>query len=152
MNRWVVLGAVVVTMAATAALLIRVPDRLPPMLPDDATALTVRTQPRGSGPLVGLPHDCPLGAVPPVRLVRDGQTLVFEAVEGAKRLPVVFPSGFAGWAVNGEGVLVAPEGIIVAREGDVLSRLAGSAADNGDMNVCFTSPEEYERVVDSTHP
>ena len=63
--------------------------------------------------------------MPPVRLVLDGETLVFEAVEREKRLPVVFPSGFVGWVVDGEGVLVAPEGIILAREGDVLSRLAG---------------------------
>jgi hypothetical protein len=36
---------------------------------------------------------------------------------------------------------------VLAREGDVLDRLGGSAAANGDLNVCFTSPKEYQEVV-----
>jgi hypothetical protein len=76
--------------------------------------------------------------------------LVFKSAQDGQLVPVVFPSGFAGWLVDGRAALVAPEGIIVAREGDVLSGLAGSAADNGDLNVCFTSPDEYSTVVDRT--
>jgi hypothetical protein len=74
--------------------------------------------------------------------------LVFESVEDGQRVPVAFPSGFAGRLVSGKAELVAPEGIVLAREGDVLSRLSGSSADNGDFNVCFTGPGEYPGVVD----
>ena len=78
---------------------------------------------------------------------RSDNTLVFDSVETGERLPVVFPSGFSGRLVDGRGELVAPEGVVIAREGDVLSGLGGSAADNGDLHVCFASPDEYPDVV-----
>jgi len=81
-------------------------------------------------------------------MVHAGQGVVFDALDApGVRVPVVFPPGFQAWAVGGIAVLVTPEGYVLAREGDVLVRLAGSAADNGDLNVCFTNPKEYQEVL-----
>lgn len=85
--------------------------------------------------------------LPPVKMVHEGQTVVFDGVDGSGRVPVVFPTGFQAWSVAGSALLVTPEGYVLAREGDVLVRLGGSAAEDGDLNVCFTSPEEYQEVV-----
>lgn len=90
---------------------------------------------------------CPLGLLPPVKMVHEGQAVVFDGLDGGVRVPVVFPMGFQAWSVAGRALLVTPEGYVLAREGDVLVRLGGSAADNGDLIVCFTSPKEYQDVV-----
>jgi hypothetical protein len=119
----------------------------PPQPPADAISLALRTYPTG-WQVPFLPRSCPLGLLPPVKLVREGDALVFDGLDGAGvRVPVVFPMGFQAWAIDGTAQLVAPEGIVLAREGDVLDRLGGSAAANGELNVCFTSPKEYQEVV-----
>lgn len=118
----------------------------PAPLPEGANWLALRTQPpRWRFPFE--PHACPLAALLPVRLVRDGQSLAFDMVDTGQRVPVVFPYGFSGRLVAGQGQIVAPEGVVIAQEGDVLSRLGGGSADNNDFVVCFTSPDEYPGVV-----
>ena len=118
----------------------------PPQLPEGATTLALRTYPT-SWQAPWLPRTCPLALVPPVKMVHEGQTVVFDGLDGGGRVPVVFPAGFQAWSVAGKAQLVTPEGYVLAREGDVLVGLSGSAADNGDLNVCFTSPGEYQDVV-----
>ena len=84
-----------------------------------------------------------------MRLVRDGPSLAFDLVDDGRRVPIVFPYGFAGRLVSGRAELVTPEGVVLAQEGDVLSGLGGSSADNGDLVVCFSSPDEYAGVLGS---
>lgn len=120
--------------------------RKPAPIPDGATSLALRTQPP-AWRLPFVPHVCPLAGLLPVRLVRDGGSLAFDVVEGGQRVSIVFPYGFAGRLVSGRAELVSPEGLVLAREGDVLSELGGSSADTGDFLVCFSTPDEYARVV-----
>lgn len=142
-------AAVALAMAAFGAtlVLVRVPDPPPPSPPPGAVRLALRTLPLGTQPIIGLPRACPVGLVPPVRFVTARNSVLFRSVDDGRVVPVVFPAGFTAWRVGGVAVVVAPEGIVVARENDVLSGLAGAAADNGELNVCFTGPDEYPDIV-----
>jgi hypothetical protein len=144
-KRGLIIAALAVPVVLLGITFLTTPN--PPQPPADATSLALRTYQTGwQAPF--LPRSCPLGLLPPVKLVLDGDALVFEGLDGAgARVPVVFPMGFQAWSVDGTAQLVAPEGIVLAREGDVLDRLGGTAAANGDLNVCFTSPKEYQEVV-----
>lgn len=62
---------------------------------------------------------------------------MFKRVDIGERMSVVWPSGFSARLVNGRAELVAPDGSVLARERDVISNLAGGAADNGDILICF---------------
>lgn len=121
----VVLGAVV--------LLLIVPR--PAALPRGATALTLSTQPWKPWPLGGF--GCPMGLVAPARVVRDGDAVVFSRIDVPEQIVLVWPSGYSARLLEGRAELVAPDGSFLAREGDVISNLAGGAADDGTILVCF---------------
>lgn len=143
-------AAVALAIAAGAAiLLVRVPDPPPPSPPPGAVSLVLRTLPLRTRPVIGLPRACPVALVPSVRFATEGNSVLFKAIDDERVLPVVFPAGFTAWRVDGVAVIVAPEGIVVARENDVLSGLAGASANNGDLNVCFTGPDEYPDIVET---
>ncbi len=145
MKRWLMIVVIAMTVAVLGVVVLAATTK-PPKLPEGAISLALRTYPAGwQAPW--LPRTCPLGLLPPVKMVHEGQTVVFDRLDGGERVPVVFPTGFQAWSVAGKAQLVTPEGDVLAREGDVLVGLIGSAADNGDLNVCFTSPAKYQVVV-----
>ena len=121
----VVLGAVV--------LLLIVPR--PAALPPGATALALPTQPWKPWPLGGL--GCPMALVAPARVGRDGDAMVFWRIDIRERIVLIWPSGYSARLLEARAELVAPDGSVLAREGDVISNLAGGAADDGTILLCF---------------
>ena len=115
------------------ALLLIVPR--PAALPPGATALTLPTQPWKIWPIGGF--GCPMALVPPARLERDGDALVFMTVDVPQRIVLIWPSGYSARLREGHAELVAPDGSVLAREGDVISYLAGGSADDGTVLLCF---------------
>jgi hypothetical protein len=90
------------------------------------------------------PGGCPTAQIQPVRVARSGSSLIFVSADDGAVERLAWPSGFSARLVDGRGELVTPAGSVFAKEGDVLSQLIGSAADNGDLLVCFASAAEYE--------
>lgn len=117
-----------------------------PRPPTGASPLGLRTYPFPFA-FPWEPRACALGLFAAVEVVRDGDEVAFEFVESGARAPILFPDGFAAWSVGGIAVLVSPEGYVLAREGDVLDGLGGAAGENGDLRVCFASPDTYDEVV-----
>jgi len=66
------------------------------------------------------------------------------SVANGQRAPVVWPAGFSARLLNDRAELVTPGGRVFAREGDVLRYLYGGAGEDGQFNICFGSPMEYE--------
>jgi hypothetical protein len=126
----VALGAVVLV---TAVQLLIVPRQA--ALPPGASALVLPTQPWKPWFLGGF--GCPMGLVTPVRVGRDGAAMVFARIDIPERIDLIWPSGFSARLVGARAELIAPNVSILAREGDVISNLAGAAADDGSILVCF---------------
>ena len=120
--------------AGLAALLLAPPQSAP--LPAGAVPLTLRTQPWKLWPFS---FGCGLALLTPIRLERDGTSMVFADEASTNRLQVVWPSGYSARLTNGRSELIAPDGSVLARDGDVISNLAAGAADNGDLLVCLDS-------------
>jgi hypothetical protein len=145
------LRLVALSVVAVAALLAVVVFLLgrpsqPAPLPQGAVPIGLRTMPP-EWRLPGVPKGCPLAAVSPVRVVRDGETLVFELAEDARPMPLVFPYGFTARLVAGRGELVTPAAIVIAREGNVVSGFMGEAAENGEFILCFDPASELRVVL-----
>jgi hypothetical protein len=105
--------------------------------------LVLRTQPP---PGFSLDHSCALALLRPVVVKRDGGALVFVSQEDAAPVSLVWPAGFSARLLAGRAELVTPFGNVYARDGDVLAALGGGDVDNGDFNICFTSPDEYSKA------
>ena len=132
--RWVVLLVVATAALGGAVIQLLGPSR-PAALPPGATSLALVTQPWRLWPPSGF--GCPTALVVPIRVERDEGALIFSDAADGIRSQLVWPNGFSARLVNGRAELVAPDGSVLAREGDVISKLAGGAADNGDILVCF---------------
>ena len=91
-----------------------------------------------------------MAQIAPVVIQRDGNEMVFVEQATGERRMLAWPSGFSARVLTGTAELVTPGGNVFGREGDVLSNLAGSAADNGDLVVCFDSSDQYERAPSSS--
>lgn len=140
----VFVGGVAVLIVVAIGFLGRPADPVPQ--PEGVTPLVLRTWPprwQWPGPL----RACPLASFVGTRVVTAGRAMEFRLVDTGESAALVFPPGFQAWLVGDTAELITPEGLVLAREGDVLVNLAGSAADNGDFNVCFSSPDEYSRVM-----
>lgn len=118
----------------------------PAPLPSGATSLILRTQ---SPPGFSLDHSCPVALVRPVVAKLDSVALVFVSQESGAPVGLVWPAGFSARLLAGRAELVTPFGNVYARDGDVLAKLGGGTVDNGDVNICFTSPDEYKQVAPS---
>jgi hypothetical protein len=106
----------------------------PTVLPVDAVPLTLRTQPWRLWPFS---FGCGMAALTPIRVERDGVSMVFADEASSNRLQVVWPNGYSARLLNGRAELVQPDRSVLARDGDVISGLASGAADNGDLLVCL---------------
>ena len=133
--RWA-LGLLVVAVAlvAVAALWLLWPPQ-PAALPPNAAPLVLRTQPWRLWPPSGF--SCGMAALTPIRVERDGLSMVFEDETSGNRLQVVWPNGYSARLMDGRAELIPPDGSVLARDGDVISGLASVAADNGDLLICM---------------
>jgi hypothetical protein len=125
---------VAVAVVGGAAVWLLGPSR-PALLPANAEPLALRTQPWRAWPPTGF--GCGMAALTPIRVERDGTSMVFADEASGNRLQVVWPNGYSAWLMNDRAELVPPNGVVLAREGDVISNLSGNAADNGDILICF---------------
>jgi hypothetical protein len=78
-----------------------------------------------------------MAALTPIRVERDGGSMVFVDAASGNQLQVVWPNGYSARLIDERAELIPPDGSVLAREGDVISNLASSAADNGDLLVCL---------------
>ena len=104
-------------------------------LPATAVPLALRTQPWRLWPPVGF--GCGMAGVTPIRVERDGGSLVFADATSGNRSQIVWPNGYSARLMNGRAELVPPNGSVLARDGDVISGLSGNAQDNGDTFICL---------------
>jgi hypothetical protein len=97
--------------------------------------LALRTQPWRLWPPNGF--SCGMAALTPIRVERDGGSMVFADETSGNRGQVVWPNGYSARLLNGRAELVPPNGSVLARDGDVISKLASNAQDNGDLFICL---------------
>lgn len=124
--------AIGVTLALTFAVivLIFVPNVTGPALPPGATRLQIATE----GPSLQLA--CHTALLSPVRIATDGDALVLVSVASEETIPVVWPSGFAAWRIDGRAVIAGPYGNVIGREGDVLEDLGGGVGADDVFHIC----------------
>jgi len=104
-----------------------------PSVPAGATALHITTESPHLLPTLA----CETAALVPARLATVNSDLVLRAVGSGETIPVVWPSGWAAWLVDGRGELVGRDGSVFAREGDVLSDLGGGVGSDDLFHVCI---------------
>lgn len=120
-------AALLVIVAAVAVAL--APLWSGPPLPAGATRLHIVTD---GAPRFG----CMAALLAPVRIAMSDGELVLVGVESGEPVPVLWPSGFAAWRIDGRAMLVGPYGNVIGREGDVLDNLGGGGGPDGLFHVC----------------
>jgi hypothetical protein len=104
-----------------------------------ATRLELQTD-----PIALLTDDCPKDPVPPLRVVRDDKVVSFVDASGAVQR-LIWPVGFAAWAVNGLAVIHAADGAVVAREGETVADIRAMPNVRPDgLRVCGIGLRTYE--------
>lgn len=121
---------VMLALSFAVVVLILVPNFTGPALPAGATRLQIATE----GPSLQLA--CHTALLSPVRIATNGDALVLVSVESEETIPVVWPSGFAAWRMDGRAVLAGPYGNIIGREGDVLEHLGGGTGVDDTFHIC----------------
>ena len=87
---------------------------------------------------------CPLAEALPVRLAKDGQTLVFISLDAKHTVDLVWPRGFTARLLDGRAELIGRDGSVIARDGDVLDGIGGGVGSAGDaFHVCSVAGTSY---------
>lgn len=110
--------------------LIFVPQFTGPAPPAGATRLHIATEPPN------LNMSCAAALLAPVRVATSGDELILVTVESGETVPVVWPSGFGAWRVDGRAMVADPWGRVVGREGDVLDSLGGGLGVDDAFHIC----------------
>ena len=121
---------VMLAITFAGAVFVLVPNITGPALPAGATRLQIETE----SPSLQLA--CHTALLSPVRVATDGEALVLLNLESGETIPVVWPSGFAAWRMDGRAVLAGPYGNIIGREGDVLEWLGGGTGADDVFHIC----------------
>lgn len=131
--------SVVAVVVLVAVLVLAVAARLSPAwpgpgLPPGATRVHIATEEPHLLPAFG----CPLALLAPVRVATSGDDLVVVSMLSGEVVPIVWPSGWVAWRVDGRAELVARDGSVVAREGDVIEdRYGGGTGLDDAFHVCI---------------
>jgi len=80
---------------------------------------------------------CPAALLLPVRVATSGDDLIVLSEATGEQVPIVWPSGWAAWRINGRAVLVARDGSLVGREGEVLEGYGGGIGVDNACHVCI---------------
>jgi hypothetical protein len=101
-----------------------------PALPAGATRLQIATG------RPNLTFGCPAALLAPASVATLGDELILVSIDTGAPVPVVWPSGFAAWRVDGRAVVATWWGGVVGREGGVLDSLGGGTDVDGVFHVC----------------
>jgi hypothetical protein len=82
-----------------------------------------------------VPGSCAGVGVPPFRIERHGDALLYVDVGTALARKLVWPSGFAARLVSGTAILYAGNGSVVGRENDVIENAGGCPQPDGSIVV-----------------
>lgn len=102
-------------------------------MPSGATALALQTRPPATADESQPNWARPMALLGPFRMLRDGDAIAFEYLDGTA-VELVFPRGFSARLLDGDAELVAPDGSVIAREGDELDELVGDTRDICTVN------------------
>lgn len=104
-----------------------------PALPPGAMRLHIATEAPHLIPNLG----CPAALLGPVRVATVDDDLIVVSVDSGEPVPVVWPSGWAAWRLEGRAELVDRDGTVVAREGEVIEdRFGGGVGLDDAFHVC----------------
>lgn len=104
-----------------------------PALPVGATRLHIVTAPPHLVPVLA----CQVAALAPARIATAGDELILLSTLNGQPGSVVWPSGWAGWRLNGRAELVTRHGAIVGREGEIIDGLGGGTGLDDAFHVCI---------------
>ncbi len=126
--RVVVLSAFLVALFLSACAGAPWSPRTPAPMPSDATALNLPTMPPAEPQPAGVEWTCPGMLIGDVRVLREGDSVAFEWVNGGP-VRLVWPRGFTAWLRDHQAEIVAPDSSVIAREGDVIRERLGGLED-----------------------
>jgi hypothetical protein len=136
MRRWATVCSIMVV-AGLAACAAQSSPRTPAPLPRGATALILQT----TEPATRYVETwaCPAALINPVRILRDGDAVAFEYLDG-RSVDIVWPRGFSARLLDGRTEIVAPDGLVIGRDGDELSQLVGDTREICEVNGVTYAP------------
>jgi hypothetical protein len=101
-----------------------------PPLPIGAVRMDIATDQANFG------LGCATALLSPVRVAVAGDNLILVSVESGTELPVVWPSGFAAWRIDGRAEIADPWGTVIGKEGQVFRGVGGGERIDDAFHIC----------------